>query len=83
MADQEGEQFNNIFDIIKKKFETENQFQFRKSIYDEVFNDTKDKKKALIYSNIWVNILSMECDYPKEVMEQVMKYKPKTNIYKV
>ena len=67
----------------KKEYETDTEFNFRKQIYDNVYNDTKSKQKATLYSNIWVNMLSMECKYPDELMEKVEKYKPETNIYNV
>lgn len=69
------------FALEKKAYETEDQFEFRKEIYDEVYNETHDFKKALIYSNIWVNILSLDSEYPKEIMDQIQKYKPRKNIY--
>lgn len=70
--------------IYKRSNETTRQFEFRKHLYDKIFNDIKDEEKALIYSNIWVNILSLGCAYPDEVMEKVKKYKPadEVNIYK-
>jgi hypothetical protein len=67
--------------ISRKQNETKKQFEFRKKIYDEVYDDTKDAETALIYSNIWVNVLSLGCAYPKEVMMRVEKYKPKENIF--
>ena len=68
----------------KKNNETEKQFQFRKNLYDKIFNDTKDEEKALIYSNIWINILSLGCSYPKEVLQNIEKYRPadEDNIFK-
>lgn len=65
--------------LNKRKNETQEQFEFRKSIYLNVFNDIKDHDKALIYSNMWVNILSLECSYPKEIMDEIEKYKPSEN----
>ena len=75
------ENFEDVYDIVQKEYETTAQFLFRKDIYDTIFKDTKDKKKALIYSNIWINILSMNCDYPKNILDAIEKYRPKNNIY--
>ena len=41
-------EFEDVYDIVQKDFETNAQFLFRKDIYDTIYNDTKDKKKALI-----------------------------------
>jgi hypothetical protein len=70
--------------IQKRNNETSKQFEFRKRIYDKIFNDIKDEEKALIYSNIWINILSLGCTYPKEVLRIIEKYRPseEDNIYK-
>ena len=62
--------------IYKRNNETSEQFGMRKHIYDRIFNDIKDKEKALIYSNIWVNIITLGCTYPNAVMKIVEKYKP-------
>jgi hypothetical protein len=67
--------------ISRRSNETKKQFEFRQKIFNEVYEDTKDQEVALIYSNIWVNILSLGCSYPKEVLRKVEKYKPKENIY--
>ena len=72
---------DDIWNLEQKEFEADAQFNFRKEIYDNVFNDTNSKKKATLYSNIWVNILSMECKYSTEIMKQIEKYKPNHNIY--
>ena len=72
---------NDIWDLKQKEFEADPQFNFRKEIYDNVFNDKNSKKKATLYSNIWVNVLSMECKYSAEIMKQIEKYKPNHNIY--
>ena len=50
----------------------------------KVFEDTNSEILALKYSNIWINILSLECTYQGDVMEEVEKYKPddEDNIYK-
>lgn len=73
----------NTNEIQQRNNETKRQFQFRKNIYDEVLEDTKDQEKAMIYSNILVNIYSLGCSYPEEVMEMVEKYKPakEENVY--
>jgi hypothetical protein len=63
--------------IRKRNNETSQAFAFRKNLYDKIFNDIKDEEKALIYSNIWVNVISLGCTYPTEVMSLVEKYKPK------
>ena len=70
--------------IGKRNNETEKQFNLRKVLFDRIYNDIKDEEKALIYSNIWINILSLGCSYPREVMQIVEKYKPidEENIFK-
>ena len=83
MSDLNLDENDDIWNIKQKKYETENEYNFRKGIYEAVYNDIKSKQKATLYSNIWVNILSMECKYPEELMEHIKKYKPKTNIYDV
>lgn len=83
MENIELDENDEVWKLKKKEYETDTEFNFRKQIYDNVYNDTKSKQKATLYSNIWVNILSMECKYPDELMEQVEKYKPQTNIYNV
>ena len=83
MSDIVIDENDEIWNLKKKEYETENEFNFRKEIYDKVYNDLKSKQKATLYSNVWVNILSMECKYPEELMEQIEKYKPQTNIYNV
>ena len=83
MSDSYIDENDKIWDIQQKEYETDTQFEFRKQIYDEVFNDTKSKQKATLYSNYWVNILSMNCQYPDEIMKQIDKYKPVNDIYNV
>ena len=83
MSDFNIDENDKIWDLKQKEYETDNEFNFRKEIYDKVYNDLKSKQKATLYSNVWVNILSMECKYPEELMEQIEKYKPQTNIYNV
>ena len=83
MSDLNLDENDDIWNIKQKEYETENEYNFRKGIYDAVNNDIKSKQKATLYSNIWVNILSMECKYPEELLEQIKKYKPKSNIYDV
>lgn len=83
MSDFNIDENDKIWDLKQKEYETDNEFNFRKEIYDKVFNDLKSKQKATLYSNLWVNILSMECKYPEELMEKIEKYKPETNIYNV
>jgi hypothetical protein len=84
---------SDLYEVKKRNNETEKQFKFRKNLYNEIYDDlnsNKDikedevSKKALIYSNMWINILSLNCSYPDEVMELIHKYKPsdKDNIYK-
>ena len=82
MSDSNIDSNDDIWNIKQKEFETDYQFEFRKNIYDNVYNDTHNKQKATLFSNIWVNILSMECQYPNEIMAQIEKYKPKNDIYK-
>ena len=36
---------DDIWNIQKKEFETDTQFEFRKNIYDNVYNDTHNKQK--------------------------------------
>ena len=83
MSDLNLDENDEIWNLKKKEYETDNEYNFRKGIYDNVYNDTKSKQKATLFSNIWVNILSMECKYPEELMEQIEKYKPASNIYDV
>jgi hypothetical protein len=59
--------------------ETTEQYNFRKKIYKAVYDDTRDSDKSIIYSNIWVNILSLGCEYPAELMTRVEKYRPDEN----
>jgi hypothetical protein len=70
--------------IQKRNNETNTQFEFRRRLYDKIFNDIKNEEKAVIYSNIWINILSMDCTYPKDVMEMIEKYRPsdEDNVFK-
>lgn len=70
--------------LKKKNNETYEQFLFRGKIFLNVYEDTKDEVTALKFSNIWVNILSLNCSYQKDVMELVEKYRPteEENIYK-
>lgn len=65
--------------IKKRVNETTKEFTFRKNLYDKILNEIKDEEKALIYSNIWVNIISLGCTYPKEVMDLVERFKPIDN----
>ncbi len=83
MSDIDFNENDEIWNLKKKEYETDAQFNFRKEIYDNVYRDIKSKQKATLYSNIWVNILSMECKYPNELMEKIEKYKPLINIYNV
>ena len=83
MSDSYIDENDKIWEIQKKEYETDTQFEFRKQIYDNVYNDTKSKQKATLYSNYWVNILSMNCQYPDEIMKQIDKYKPANDIYNV
>lgn len=70
-----------LYECIRKDYETDFEFNFRKGIYDNVFNKTNSKKKALIYSNIWVNIMKYECEYPEETMKEIEEYKPNDTLY--
>ena len=83
MSDLILDENDEVWNLKKKEYETEAQFNFRKEIYDNVYDDIKSKQKATLYSNIWVNILSLECKYPNELMEKIEKYKPSKNIYNV
>jgi len=70
--------------LKKKNNETLEHFLFRGKIFLNVYTELKDESKALKYSNIWINILSLGCSYQKDVMELVEKYRPseEENIYK-
>jgi hypothetical protein len=70
--------------LKKKNNETSEQFLSKGKIFLDVYEDTKDELTALKFSNIWVNILSLNCTYQKDVMELVEKYRPldEENIYK-
>ena len=74
---------DEIWNLQQKEYETDTQFIFRKEIYDKVYNKTKSKQKATLYSNYWVNILSMKCQYPKDIMDVIEEYKPENDIYNV
>ena len=63
--------------ITQRNNETKDQFLFRKLIFDRVKEDTKDDNKALVYSNMWINILSLGCSYSDEIMERIKPYEPK------
>jgi hypothetical protein len=63
-------------EVKREISETTDQYNFRKKIYKAVYDDTGDVEKATIYSNIWVNILSLGCEYPTELMKKVEKYRP-------
>lgn len=56
---------------------------FRAKLFLKVFEDTNNVNTALKFSNIWINILSLNCSYQKDVMELVEKYRPsdEENIY--
>ena len=83
MSDNYLDENDEIWNLQRKEYETDTQFDFRKQIYTNVFNDTKSKQKATLYSNFWVNILSMNCQYPDEIMKQIEKYKPANDIYNI
>lgn len=83
MSDSYFDPNDEIWNLQKKEYETDTQFEFRKQIYNNVYNDTHNKEKATLYSNFWVNILSMNCQYPEEIMKQIEKYKPVNDIYNV
>lgn len=73
----------NPFILKRKRGETEKQFKFREDLYNQILKDTSKCDKAIIYSNTIVNILSLGCKYPEELMNQVSKYMPTDdkNIY--
>ena len=77
------ESINNKF--TQRNNETKEQFLFRKQIFDRVKLDTKDENKALVYSNMWINILSLGCSYADEIMEKIKKYEPtnEENVYNI
>ena len=83
MSDNYLDENDEIWNLQRKEYETDTQFDFRKQIYTNVYNDTKSKQKATLYSNFWVNILSMNCQYPDEIMKQIEKYKPANDIYNI
>ncbi len=66
-------------ELKRNEHETTEQYNFRKQIYKAVYDDTRDTEKATIYSNIWINILSLGCEYPAEIMKKVEQYKPDEN----
>ncbi len=68
-------------EIKRKNNETTEQYNFRKNIWMKVYEETHNEESATIYSNIWVNILSLGCEYPSEIMKKIEKYKPENNIY--
>ena len=68
-------------ELKRKTHETIEQYNFRKNIWIKVYEDTRDEESAIIYSNIWINILSLGCEYPSEIMNKIEKYKPEKNIY--
>jgi len=69
--------------LKKKNNETSEQFLFRAKLFLKVFDDTNDVNTSLKFSNIWINILSLNCSYQKDVMELVEKFRPsdEENIY--
>lgn len=64
----------SCYEIQKSKCETTKMFEFRLNIYNNILKETGSKKKAKIFSNIIINKLSMNCDYPQEVLDQVKPY---------
>lgn len=83
--DEFNEQLSeSVFKISKKNNETEKMYQFRKNIYDLVYNETKSYEKAKIYSNIIINKLSLQCNYNDDLNQLVKKFMDeaiKSNIY--
>jgi len=79
-SEKDGEKKNIV---TQRNNETKEQFLFRKNIFDTVKEDTKDENKALVYSNMWVNILSLGCSYSDVIMEKIKPYEPKPeeNVY--
>ena len=71
MSESYIDENDEIWNLKQKEYETDNEFNFRQQIYEKVYKDLKSKQKATLYSNIWVNILSMECKYPNELMEKI------------
>lgn len=65
---------DDLFDIKKKNNETQKMFLFRKEIYDLILNDTKSKQSAMVFSNIVINKLSMQCNYSQEINELIKPY---------
>ena len=83
MSESYIDENGDVWNLSRKEYETDSQYNFRKDIYNNVYNDTHSKQKATLYSNFWVNILSMECQYSDEIMKQIEKYKPAKDIYNV
>jgi hypothetical protein len=46
----------------------------RKDIYDRVYKDTNDLKKAFVYSNAIINKLTLRCEYEKEFNSLLESY---------
>jgi hypothetical protein len=70
--------------LKKRNNETSEQFLFRVKIFLRVYDDGNDENTALKYSNIWINMLALDCSYKRDVMDLVEKYRPSEdeNVYK-
>jgi hypothetical protein len=65
---------DDIYIIKKHKYETNQMFMKRKDIYDRVYKDTNDLKKAFVYSNAIINKLTLRCEYEKEFNSLLESY---------
>lgn len=72
------------FRISQKRNETQKMWEFRKGIYENILNKTNSYENAKVYSNIIINMITLDCQYPQEIQEKVASFIPKEseNIYK-
>lgn len=72
-------QFNQHFnsELQPRNNEVASQYRLRKAVYQNVMEDLKDHEKAICFSNIWSNKITMAVKYPKKVEELIAKYAPK------
>lgn len=73
------------FQISKKNNETQKMYEFRSKLYKSIYDKTGDYMKAKVYSNIIINKLSLECEYPQDIDNLIKEFIPsnsdKTNIW--
>lgn len=72
------------FRISQKNNETQKMWEFRKGIYDKILAQTSSYENAKVYSNIIINMITLDCQYPSELQEKVAPFIPKDSesIYK-